>query len=452
MRAHLSSRPMPSRPGGVAPLTILSLVLLAGIVALVVDGGSLMEERRHAQATADAAALAATADLYTNYATNGGTDPKGAATASAQAIAAANGFSNDGVQSVVTVNVSPQNYQSGPNAGTAIPPGYVEVIVQYNAGRTFSGIFGSGAIPVRARAVARGQWSSDTNMVILLNLSSSSVLSIATGCGLKVNGGLLVNTSSSAGINLGLTSTLSAAEFNVNQAVQGLLGFVLSLLKGLLGGPPTVHYLPPIADPLRYLPDPDPVQLGLSLRGTNLHVSGGVADLYPGLYNGGISISGGAAVTFHANADGTPGIYFLQGGGLTVSGPSSAKVSASETAGVMIYNDWQGSGDTINVSGSSSLTLSPPASGVYKGITLFQKRGTLSSPAPTLSITGSGAMNLAGTIYAAHAKVSMTGPSSANVMGGQIIADTLSLTGSATINIDASTKPIANTRRLGLVQ
>ncbi len=90
---------------------------------------------------------------------NQGTDPKNTAQASALAIAAANGFSNDGVQSVVTVSVSPQNYQGGPNAGKALPAGYVEVIIQYNAGRTFSNVFGSGAVPVRARAVARGQWT-----------------------------------------------------------------------------------------------------------------------------------------------------------------------------------------------------------------------------------------------------------------------------------------------------
>ncbi len=277
-------------------------------------------------------------------------------------------------------------------------------------------------------------------------------LSITSFCSLKINGGLLVNSGSSAGVSLGFFSTLSATEFNFNQAVQGILGLVLSLLKNILGGSPSVHYIPPIADPLRYLPDPDPVKLGLSLQGTNLHVSGGTADLYPGIYNGGISISGGAAVTLHANSDGTPGIYFLQGGGMTISGPSSATVAAGETAGVLIYNDWQGNGDAIKLSGSGSLTLSPPASGPYRGITLFQKRGTLTSPAPSIRISGSGAMNLAGTIYAAHASVRMTGSSSADVMGGQIIADTLSLSGSAAININAGTQPTANTRGLGLVE
>ena len=59
---------------------------------------------------------------------------------------------------------------------------------------------------------------------------------------------------------------------------------ILGLLLSLLGGSPTVNYIPPVADPPRYLPDPDPVQLGLASRGTNLQVNtGGTVDLYPGV-------------------------------------------------------------------------------------------------------------------------------------------------------------------------
>ena len=40
--------------------------MVVGVVALGMDGGRMMEERRRGQATADAAALAAAADLYAN--------------------------------------------------------------------------------------------------------------------------------------------------------------------------------------------------------------------------------------------------------------------------------------------------------------------------------------------------------------------------------------------------
>src|SRR5207253_2097964 len=74
----------------------------------------------------------------------------GSAKTSALATAAANGYTNDTIHSVVTVNIPPK---SGPYAGL---DSYAEVIVQYNFQRGFSTIFGSAPIPVRARAVARG--------------------------------------------------------------------------------------------------------------------------------------------------------------------------------------------------------------------------------------------------------------------------------------------------------
>ncbi len=119
-----------TRRGMVAAQVVLSLSVLMAMLAVVADGGLLLVERRHAQATADAAALAA------------------AASASAMGVASANGYINDGTTSTVTVNNPPS---SGIFQGNY---SYFEVIVTWNQPRFFSGIFGSGAIPVSARAVA----------------------------------------------------------------------------------------------------------------------------------------------------------------------------------------------------------------------------------------------------------------------------------------------------------
>jgi uncharacterized membrane protein len=130
-------------------LVALCLPVLVAVMAIALDGGMLLTERRHAQVVADAAARAAACDLYQYYRTNGGLDPRGTATASALTTAAANGFNNDGTTSLVTVNIPPR---SGDHVSQR---GYAEVLVQFNQSRTFSSIFGSGAIAVSARAVAR---------------------------------------------------------------------------------------------------------------------------------------------------------------------------------------------------------------------------------------------------------------------------------------------------------
>src|SRR5947209_8695951 len=93
------------REGMVAVIVAVALIAIMGIVALSLDGGMLMDKRREAQCAADAAAIAACDDMYSNWwVTQGLTDTTtvvsvtgvgsvtGSAKAAAKAVAAANGF------------------------------------------------------------------------------------------------------------------------------------------------------------------------------------------------------------------------------------------------------------------------------------------------------------------------------------------------------------------------
>src|SRR6185437_17046795 len=95
------------RRGTVAVLTALCLVAVMGFAALAIDAGLLHNDRRSAQAAADAAAMAGASSLFANYRTNQGADPTGSAAAKALAAAAANGFNNDGTTNTVVVNIPP---------------------------------------------------------------------------------------------------------------------------------------------------------------------------------------------------------------------------------------------------------------------------------------------------------------------------------------------------------
>lgn len=439
------------RRGAVAPLAVLCLALLVGVAALAIDGGTLMESRRHVQAAADAAALAGASDLFANYITHQGIDVGKTAQSNALTAASANGFSNDGVQSTVTVNTSPQTYQGGPNVGQTIPPGYIEVLIQYNAPPLFSGVFGAAASPIRARAVARGRSTPlSFNGLLALNLTASEALKVTGAGGLAVKGGIGVNSNHPQAVQVTGLLGLSATQLSLNPVAvtDGLLNQLLSLLGGTVS---SIVTSPPIPDPLRYLPVPDPTSL--TTRGNNLIINSGIVNLYPGIYNGGIQISGFATVILHANSDGTPGIYYLNGqNGLRVTNFALLTTAIGETAGVMIYNNWSDSNDAIYVNDNGVVSITPPASGLYRGLSIFQKRGGLNPLGPTVTITGSGAIKATGTIYAAHAAVSLSGSSLLNTMGGQIIADTISATGSVKINIDPGTAPVANQRYLGLVE
>ena len=131
-----------------------------------------------------------------------------------------------------------------------------------------------------------------------------------------------------------------------------------------------------------------------------------------------------------------PGIYYLNGGGLTVSG--SASISGT---GVMFYND-PGANGPINISGTGSITISPPTSGNYKGISLFQNR-TSSAP---ITISGGSNMNMSGTFYAAKAPMNISGTASNSLIGSQYISYDLTISGSGSVNVDWNLATTASSR------
>src|SRR5262245_17713292 len=99
-----------TRRGAIVVLIALCLAVVLTFVAIAIDGGGLLERRRQSQNAADAAALAAAERLFFNYPKAKGVDAGGTAVSRALAIAAANGFNNDGTRSTVDVRTYPQAY------------------------------------------------------------------------------------------------------------------------------------------------------------------------------------------------------------------------------------------------------------------------------------------------------------------------------------------------------
>ena len=419
-------RPRPTDPthrrGTVAVLVGICLVPLLGLMALVLDGGLLLAQRRHAQATADTASMAAANVLYTNYATNQGYDYNNAASKAALAIAAGNGYTNDGVGSKVTVNIPPL---AGPSKGKA---GYAEVIVQSYQSRYFSALWGSGTNTVAGRSVARGLAKGSDIGLLLTNPSGNGALSGSGNGSLTVTkGSLTVDSTSSQAISLSGNASVTASNINI---VGGY-----SAGKGGLHG--TIKTgVTPVPDPYANLPVPDPTKMTVQ-SSSKLSYSGGAYTLQPGVYQGGISLSGQATVTLQ------PGTYYLQGGGLSLSGQASLAGT-----GVTIYNAPQGSGDQIDLSGKGSVTLTPPTSGNYAGFSIIQDPSSTAG----MSITGNGLLAITGAIDAPKASLSLTGNGSTDTFGSQIIASSINMTGNGTVTIGGTTGTPAGLRDLRIVE
>lgn len=425
------------RRGTVAVLVAVCLTLLMSLVALAVDGGMLFTDRRQAQATADAAALAAATVLYANYPVYQGVDQDGSAAQTAFAIAAENGYTNDGTHSTVTVNIPPA---SGIYAGLA---SYAEVIVTYYQPRSFSTIFGSSqALPVQARAVGRGAWVAPNAGVIVLDYSGKGTLNTqGNGAFTEVGAPVIVNSNNtSAAIDTG-NGIMIAPEFDITG------GYALSGGGTLQGTVYTgVH---PTPDPLAYLPVPPPPPPGTMTK-TSLGSGNFQYDLYPGSFSNLPNFNTGDVVIFHqASSNGNGGIFYLSSGGLDSQG-ANLGMASGETGGIMIYNAGTGTNDKINITGNSAgnVNLGPLQNGPYTGLTFFQARNATEN----LQIAGNGSFIINGTIYAAGALLTATGNGTVSNIGSQYVTQDLSMGGNGNVAISYSGPNVAKTRIITLAE
>jgi hypothetical protein len=153
------------------------------------------------------------------------------------------------------------------------------------------------------------------------------------------------------------------------------------------------------------MPDPfaglsGPPTLNMTCHGAEILSGSAQATIPPGIYSQ-INVSGKSSLTL------CPGIYIIEGGGLTVTG--SASITGN---GVLIYNAGSnypnpgGNFGGITLSGSGTINLSAPGSdGLYPGIVIFQSRQNTRA----LSFSGNAMAGMTGTIYAPNALLSLSG-------------------------------------------
>ncbi len=366
--------PFYRRRGSVVVLVTVSLIAIVGFAAIVIDGCVLYNDRQQIQKTADAAALAAAVDLFTKWNSNAGTDPTGSAATSARTTATALGYTSGG-NTTVTVNIPPA---SGTFAGKA---GYAEVIIQYAQSRYFSSIWGGGTTPVQGRAVARGMLLPGSYGLIILDPVLKAACEIDGNLTIQNSGTIQVNSANSVvndqplegGCYVASTATLNCGTLNVVGALNNL-----GTVNYTTGGTGLHQGVPAITDPLINIPEPVP-------SGTNYGnvTASGNYTLNPGIYSN-LNVSSNATVTMK------PGIYYFPTTSKGVTVGSGATVTGS---GVMLF---LACGDNLDFTKSGPITLSPPTSGLYQGISIWVPRADTRE----VHIESISNVTLSGTLYA----------------------------------------------------
>jgi Flp pilus assembly protein TadG len=467
------------KSGIIAVLVAVSLIAILGIAALAIDSGKVLDEKRQLQAAADAAALAAADDLFTNYAANAGADPSGTAKASALSTASADGFNNNGTTNNVTVNIPPASgIANGKN-------GYAEVIIQLNQTRSFSNIFGSGAVSVTARAVAGGNPGNVGILVLDPHLESAA--DIEGNVNILNNGQIYCNSDNtvpndsaspnSGSIYLASTANLQVAGINI------ISGGALNNAGGINyvdnGG--LSYYNGALADPLANIPEP--TTAGLTSYGDVTITSN--TTLQPGIY-GNITIQsdggsggwgsgggggggggwgggggGGGGGSTNPVVTMAPGIYYLSNGGSLV-----LSAGTLQGTGVMFFDNTGGDNVLNTASGVVNITPPTPASGgswptgttasTYNGISFWVPRAVTSE----VHIISTSNVTMPGTWYAQGGEYDFRpdGASTVFNMGNYICDqaewcqgyDAATNTSNGTVNMDPTTA--APTQRPTLVE
>jgi hypothetical protein len=459
------------------------------IMALVYDAGMMLAERRDQQNAADAAALAGARYVL---------DDELAAEDAARRIAAMNGFDDADPNQVVNVYIPPIHgiYASF--------PGFIEVQISNTRTSILGQFVGRAAWPVGAYAVATNQQD--------LNFPFSMLALDPTACkALQVSGTGVVNAyanlhsnSSGAdctdGSNVGFSrtggSTINvfaddAACRSVGEVQdQGSGAMTCDAAPGSFTLPDPLRNLqappqPNLASPMTMVPQTPPsnrppparcpggspaptltqtVPCDVGGNGTQYRNLDWI--LYPGLYPGGLNVSNDATAYL------MPGIYWIGGGGMRISGGGSiisiAQVSDATTdpalatwgGGVMIYNtslptaaagniSFDGSGANMKLKPFDAPTDDPYE--IFDMIVIYQDR-TLPET-NTLNLNGSASNSqVEGIIYWPAGEVVLNG-NGGTLSVDQIIANTYKINGNAgTINVNRDVGIDAVISAAGLVE
>jgi hypothetical protein len=270
--------------------------------------------------------------------------------------------------------------------------------------------------------------------LLLLDPTDDKALMVTGNGNVTVNnnGAVVVDSSDPRAIFLTGNAVVSAAEADV-----GLGGDVVTHGHAALNlSEPEFNHEAATPDPIALPLPPMP-----ATHFAAVHYSGSAPlTLSPGTYDGGIFIDGSGPVTL------LPGVFYMNGGGFTVTGRGSVTGT-----GVLLVNAPSGPGDTVSVTGKGSVTLTasttlPDGLAPYDGIAVFQDPAS----ANTVTVTGQGSLTVTGTVYAPDALLKIDGNGNVVVsafsaghvsLGGIVVANEAMVTGNGGLTINADPAP-----------
>jgi Flp pilus assembly protein TadG len=393
-------------------ISAIMMPVLLGLVGLGTDYGLWVHTRQKMQNAADAAAYSAAIAV-----TSG--DSFATATTQADAVASSHDFLNGSKGVVVKVNQPPTQCTSTlcKNAANA-----VEVVIQQPQSRFFSALISSQNVVVTARAVAI---PNGTGCVVALDKAASGAVTVQGSANVTLTGCALYDDSASgSALTAGGSSALSADTINVVGGISGGASISTTKTNGIVTGASE------IGDPYTNVSS-GPAGNCTVTNKLNINKN---TTLSPGTYCGDLQITGGT-VTLN------PGIYYLDGANLSVSGGTTL----TGTGVTLVFTGSGSSYGTANIAGGANVNLTAPTTGSTAGIVIFGDRNM--TPGTVFSFLGGSSQIFKGAIDVPRGAVKWAGGAGNSNACTQLVADTITFTGTSNFAINCTgmgTKPIGS--------
>lgn len=400
--------------GSAVVIWALVLPMVIGGVGLGLDVGSWQLRAHDVQSAVDAAVIS------TGYTVTGtGTQTTLTSTATSELAR------NISLYTGKTITV-----HNPPTSGSYTSNNWaVELIVTEPQPRSFSSLFTRSDPVVTRRSVALRQAGGNV-CVLALDGTVGSALELTGSSNINLDCIAASNSTSSSSIDISGSASLDAS--NIYTAG----GYTLSGSADLTTDSTPITSATPITDPYSSLSPPSFSGCG---GGNNKKVSG-TTTISPGVYCNGLTINAGAVVTFSA------GTYIIDRGTFKING--GATVTGSNVT-IILTSSTGSNYAIISINGGATVTLTPPSTGTYAGVTFFQDRRA--SVGNVNRFNGGSTMNISGVLYVPNGEIDFTGGNSTTGSCMQIIGRTVTFSGNSKATASCTVSGMSNITTPGSV-
>lgn len=396
--------------GSIMPMTAIMLPVILGTAGMGVDASMWMMNKRDLQSAADAASIAAAWE----YANNRDGDIEEAALREAQN----NGYDPDS-------NGELEIEQGVDDEGRAM---FTANISQEDQAY-FSSIVYTDAIYTSAAAASVVLIPTDDFCMLALDPEADGAVTAVGSVEIDASGcGIAVNSNSDSALDLTGSVVVNIGDLNIvgDMEVDGSVDLSYNNLETNSSRVP---------DPYEDLEVPDFTACSRAqVRSGPTRITRDTT-LNPGVYCGGITITGNENVTFN------PGVYIIDGGDFSVTGGGQL---LGEGVSFVLTNSGEGSYGRLDITGGKEVLFSAPEEGEdMEGVVFYQDREAPES-SQCNSLTGTSAIEMLGAAYFPSNCFTIGGnndaSSSLESPCSRIIAKTIKLHGNPSIgnNCDGS--------------